>query len=443
MSATDAEMGTAGIGGTLIRDGAVLGPRGWWNPGYVYLEQGKVRAAGAGAPPPALAEAAGRVLSARGKTVLPGLINAHTHFSQVLMRGLAGGRPLVQWLKELIWPLQNALTPEEMHLAGLLGLVENLHCGVTHVVQHHKVVRGPAFTDAVCRAAQTVGLRMTLARSWADMGANPEPAEAILEDLRRLYRAWHRPGWLEIANGPISTWRCSERTMQATHALAGEYGAPTHVHVAESQDEVRMTLELFGRRPVHWLESIGVLDQRTQVVHAVWLEESEKELLAQRGATVVHCPVSNMVLGSGIAPAADLMRRGVRVLLGTDGPASNDTQDIWETLKAAVGLARVANLDPTLLPPAQALRLITDGRTVQEGASADIIIVNVRHARAVPVHDLDSALVLCTHGCDVETVIVDGRILMEDGRVLVLDEPALLEEAEAVLRHLRRRLGWE
>jgi 5-methylthioadenosine/S-adenosylhomocysteine deaminase len=441
MSIGGVERGSAG--GILIRDGAVLAPEGWWKPGYVYLEQGKVRAAGAGDPPPALVEAAGRVLSARGKAVLPGVINAHTHFSQVLMRGLAGGRPLVQWLKELIWPLQSALTPEEMRLAALVGLVENLHCGVTHVVQHHKVVRGPAFTDAVCRAAQTVGLRMTLARSWADMGANPEPADAILDDLRRLYREWHQPGRLEIANGPISTWRCSVDTMQKTHALAGEFGAPTHIHVAETQEEVEMTLELFGRRPVDWLESIGVLDQRTQVVHAVWLEEGEKQRLAERGATVVHCPVSNMVLGSGIAPVADFLRKGVRVLLGTDGPASNDTQDIWETLKAAVGLARVANLDPTLLPPAQALRLITDGRTVQEGAPADIILVNLRHARAAPVHDLDSALTLCTHGSDVDTVIVDGRILMEEGRVLVIDEPALLEEAESALRHLRRRLGWE
>jgi 5-methylthioadenosine/S-adenosylhomocysteine deaminase len=362
MSIGGVERGSAG--GILIRDGAVLAPEGWWKPGYVYLEQGKVRAAGAGDPPPALVEAAGRVLSARGKAVLPGVINAHTHFSQVLMRGLAGGRPLVQWLKELIWPLQSALTPEEMGLAALVGLVENLHCGVTHVVQHHKVVRGPAFTDAVCRAAQTVGLRMTLARSWADMGANPEPADAILDDLRRLYREWHQPGRLEIANGPISTWRCSVDTMQKTHALAGEFGAPTHIHVAETQEEVEMTLELFGRRPVDWLESIGVLDQRTQVVHAVWLEEGEKQRLAERGATVVHCPVSNMVLGSGIAPVADFLRKGVRVLLGTDGPASNDTQDIWETLKAAVGLARVVNLDPTLLPPAQALRHSSAALTV-------------------------------------------------------------------------------
>lgn len=441
MSTGGVERGSAG--GILIRDGAVLAPEGWWKPGYVYLEQGKVRAAGAGAPPLELERIAERIVEARGKAVLPGVINAHTHFSQVLMRGLAGGRPLVQWLKELIWPLQSALTPEEMGLAALVGLVENLHCGVTHVVQHHKVVRGPAFTDAVCRAAQTVGLRMTLARSWADMGANPEPADAILDDLRRLYREWHQPGGLEIANGPISTWRCSVDTMQKTHALAGEFGAPSHIHVAETQEEVEMTLELFGRRPVDWLESIGVLDQRTQVVHAVWLEEGEKQRLAERGATVVHCPVSNMVLGSGIAPVADFLRKGVRVLLGTDGPASNDTQDIWETLKSAVGLARVANLDPTLLPPAQALRLITDGRTVQEGAPADIIIVNLRHARAVPVHDLDSALTLCTHGSDVDTVIVDGRILMEEGRVLVIDEPALLEEAESALRHLRRRLGWE
>lgn len=425
----------------LIRNGAVMTPKGWLNPGYVLTQGDRILEINAGEPPAHAAARAEKVLDARGTAVLPGLVNAHTHLSQTFMRGLAGGRPLVRWLRELIWPLQGAMDVEELHLAALLGLVDNLRAGVTHVVNHHKMPKTPAYTDAVCQAAQQVGLRLTLARAWVDVGTNAESPESILADLERLFHERHTPGILEIANGPLATWRCSPETMRRTHQLAGQFGASTHIHVSESQDEVDMTLEQSGMRPVHWLESLGVLGRRCQVVHAVWVEEEEIALMAERGAEVVHCPVSNMVLGSGIAPVKRMLEAGVRLRLGTDGPASNDTQDLWETLKAAVGLARAKELDPTILPPAQALRLATSSDGLVAGAPADIIMVNVAHPRTQPLHDIDSALVLATHDRDVEMVMVGGRILMEEGRVLVLDEQALLEECVQTISLLREKAG--
>jgi 5-methylthioadenosine/S-adenosylhomocysteine deaminase len=299
---------------------------------------------------------------------------------------------------------------------------------------------------------------LTLARAWADRGANAEPPQSILDDLERLFertkdeRRWTEDerllslvighsSFVHIASGPLTPWRCSAETLCKTHELTQRYGGVTHIHVSETRDEVEMTLKETGLRPVAWLDSLGVLGPDTQIVHAVWVDEAEIELLAQRGALVVHCPVSNAVLGSGTAPVKAMRARGVHLRLGTDGPASNDTQDLIETIKWAVGLARVSTLDPTALAPADALAMATGGRTLACDTPADVILVDLDHSRAMPAHDTSSALALCSHGSDVDTVIVGGRLLMQDKRVLVVDEAALLDECRAAVRGLRARAG--
>jgi 5-methylthioadenosine/S-adenosylhomocysteine deaminase len=420
----------------LIRNGALLTSEGWLEPGYVLVEGGEIKAVGAGAPPPGMAGE--ETVDAAHCAVLPGLINGHTHFSQSFMRGLGGGLPLLPWLKERIWPLQRAMTPETLRLAARLALIENLRCGATTVVDHHKIARTPAHTDAVCEAAAELGLRVTLARAWADLGNGAEEPQEILADLERLLERWAGSPHVTIANGPVALWRCSPETLQRTHALIRAHGGVTHAHVAETRDEVTLSLEAHDLRPVAWLEEIGVLGPETELVHAVWLDEEELDLVAERGATVVHCPIANMVLGSGAAPVPALQAREVPVRLGSDGPASNDTQDLFEVMKAALNLARVTALDPTVLAPDAVLRMATDGRALTPGAPADLIVVNLNHPRAVPVHDLDAALVLCSHGSDVRTVIAGGKVLLRDGELLVLDESALLEECRRAVRELLR-----
>ena len=423
----------------LIENGTVLTAEGWTDPGYVWINGDRITAVQPGKAPPDLRAQAGELISAQHCAVLPGLVNAHTHLSQTFMRGLAGGRPLLPWLKELIWPLQGALSPEDLRLSTLLGLVENLTCGVTRVVNHHKVAPTHAHTDAVCEASLSVGLRVTLARSWTDLGTNAESPDLVTSDLRRLFAQWRDLDRLTIANGPLALWRCSASTLQRTHEIAQKNGSFTHFHVSESQDELNMSLDLTGLRPVTWLDSIEVLGPSTQVVHAVWVDEEEIGLLAQAGAPVIHCPVSNAILGSGIAPLAELLSQGVSVRLGTDGPASNDTQDMWETIKTAVNLTRARTLDATALPPPAALRLAIDKNALSPDSPADLILVNLNHPRAMPVHDVDSALVLSTHGGDVDTVIVGGQILMRNRRVLSLDVPALLEQCRHAVKNLRQR----
>ena len=164
----------------MLINGSILSNDGWIEPGYVWIKDQKICQIGAGAPSPDQIATADEILDAQRCAVLPGLTNAHTHLSQTFMRGLAGGRPLINWLKEVIWPIQGVISPEEMYLAALLGLVENLHCGAIWVTDHHKITATPAHTDAVLKAAREVGLHFTLARSWSDRGKTPETRERIL-----------------------------------------------------------------------------------------------------------------------------------------------------------------------------------------------------------------------------------------------------------------------
>ena len=431
----------------LIRDGAVLTPSGWLQPGFVKIEDGLIIEVGEGNPAPDIA--ADEVIYANQCAVLPGLVNGHTHFSQTFMRGLGGGLTLLRWLKERIWPLQGKFTPEVMRLAALLGLVENLRCGVTEIVDHHKVYTSQEHTDVVCEAVHQIGVRTTLARGWVDCGENAEGVEHIMADLERTFEKWHNPdGILRIANGPLATWRCSSETLQETQKLARQYGSFTHIHASETRDEVQMCLDDHGMRPFEWLDSIGLLDHDTQLVHAVWVNESDLELIHRSGTTVVLCPVSNAVIGSGIAPIARLNQRAAVTRLGTDGPASNDTQDMWETTKFAFAFCNAVNLDATALTADKTLAMALggsaknlDGVGIKTGMAADVIVVDLDHPRIVPVHDISASLVLSVHGSDVDTVIVDGRVLMRDKEVLVLDEPALLEECRQAALELRKQAG--
>lgn len=423
------------------------------SPGWVSVEGDRIAGVGPGEPPHDVIAQAARVIEASHMALLPGLINGHTHLSQTFLRGLADDKPLLQWLKQVIWPAQAAMSPEEMRLASLLGLVENLHCGVSAVVQHHKITQSRAHIEAAAQAAQAVGLRMLLARAWVDLGAGAEPPDAIVADVTALYQGWHGAAddRIGIAFGPLAPWRCSDETMRRTVHLAREWGISTHIHIAETQDEIEMLRQRTGMRHVEWLHSLGLLGPDIQLVHCVWLDDRELDLIADSGAVIVHCPVSNMYLASGVAPVPKMLSRNIPVVLGTDGPASENSQDLLEALKIAALLAKVASGDPNSLSTLTVLRMATtagarlfdrqDLGHIAPHAKADLTLVNLNNARTMPVHNPQSALVYNATGPDVHTVVVDGRILLDAGRVTVLDEEALLEECRQAASRLLRRAG--
>ncbi|MEI8130976.1 MAG: amidohydrolase [Leptolinea sp.] len=427
----------------LVENGKMLTPAGWSEKGYLTIEAGKITALETGAASPEIYRSARQVISADGMAVLPGLTNAHTHLSQTFMRGLSGGRPLMRWLKELIWPLQGAMNIEELHLAALLGMVENLRCGATHVVDHQKITKTQDYSLTVCSAAEQCGIHLTLARAWADTGSNAESPINILNELETLFERYQTHKLIQISSGPLVPWRATAETLQRTHALAQRYGSATHIHVSETNEEVKMTLDSNGMRPVSWLDSLGILGPDSHIVHAVWVDKEEMLLSKKRDALVIHCPVSNAVLGSGFAPVYEMQQMGIRIRLGTDGPASNDNQDCFENMKTALCLAHLRELDPTQLSPTDVVEMATAGKTLSKGEPADLILVNLRNVNATPVHNIDSALALSCHGNDVDTVIVDGNVLMLQKKIQGFDESALLKECEQAALNLRKKLAWD
>lgn len=428
---------------TIIHNGKLKQAESWLHEAVLQIEDGIIRSISCTAPDEVELAWADEVIDARGMAILPGLINGHTHFSQTFMRGLAGGRPLLQWLKDLIWPLQAEMSVEEMHLAALLGLAENIRCGVTEVVDHHKITQTRQHTLVVQQAAEQSGLRCTIARAWSNRGKNAEEDQAILNELLDWYDGVNAGSIVRYASGPLTPWRCSAELLQKTHVLSVQHGSFTHIHVSETAEEVGMTQEEVGLRPVRWLDEIGILDEHSQIVHAVWVDDEELNLLAQSGATVVHCPVSNAVLGSGIAPIRSMLDRNVRLRLGTDGPASNDTQDCFENMKTALCLARAVHKDANHLSSQDVLSMATAGRTLRVDSPADLILVDLMNLHAAPVHDLDSALTLCARGDDVDTVLVSGEIVMRDKRLVTIDEEVLLKECSQAVVSLRKRAGVE
>ena len=413
-------------------------PDGWLADAWLVIAEGKIAGISIEQPEARLGD---EVVFAQGAAVIPALLNGHTHLSQTMMRGLAGGRPLLRWLKEMIWPLQGAMSEEVLELAALLGLAENIRSGAGRVVDHQKITRTPAFSQAVLRAAKRSGLRFTLARAWSDRGNGAEDGKAVLEELENLLDAVKAEALLRVASGPLTPWRASAQTLKAAHWLAAAHDSFTHIHVSETEEEVDMSLKEYGLRPVAWLDSLGILDARCQVVHAVWVDEAEVDLLAARRAPVVHCPVSNAVLGSGIAPVAFMMKKGVRILLGTDGPASNDTQDCFETMKMTICLARASGLDASAVPARAALEMAVASRGLALGQPADLAFVSLNSVWSAPVHDLDSALALCARAGDTDYLMVAGEWLMRDRRITTLDEENILRESAAAVKSLRRQAG--
>jgi 5-methylthioadenosine/S-adenosylhomocysteine deaminase len=347
------------------------------------------------------------------------------------------------------------MTPDEVRLACLLGSIENLRCGATAIVQHHKVTTSPEHVDAAAEAAASVGLRTQLVRGWADVGETGESPDAIMGEMRRLLGKWHgaADGRISVGNGPLAPWRCSEDTMRRVLALARDWGAHTHLHVAETEEEVEMVVQCTDKRHVAWLASLDALGPDVQLVHCVCVDDVELDHIAATGSIVVHCPVSNMYLASGVAPVRAMVKRSIPVALGTDGPASHNSQDLLETLKVAALLARVTSGDAAALSTADALKMVTTsgarlfgrkdiGRLAPK-AKADLTLVDLNNPRCMPVHVPANAVVYNASGPDVHTVIVDGRVLLDAGRVAVLDEARLLAECRESASRLLARTGLE
>jgi 5-methylthioadenosine/S-adenosylhomocysteine deaminase len=450
------------MGTILVENGTIVtlnDARQIFTPGYLLIEADRIKAIDAGPAPPELRAQAETVIDASLMAVMPGMINAHTHLFQTFIRGLADDKPLLEWLAAAIWPVAKALTEEDAYLAAMVGMVENIRSGSTSVNDHHYVHTEPGNDDGVFRAAEESGIRFMMARGWANMGyheAFMETEAQIVKEMARLRETWHgkHDQRLRLQFGPLVPWGCSDQTMRRTFQLAKEWGMGTHIHIAESRAEVEIDLKNRGQRHVEWLESLGILDPTVQLVHSVWLNDEELDLIAEYGAIVVHCPVSNMYLASGVPRIPEMRERGITIALGTDGPGSNNSQDMMETLKVTTLLQKVNTLNAMILLPEDVLWMACRGGarafglpnqigSLEAGKKADIALVDLNTPFAMPVHRVSSALVYNLNAGAVDTVIINGQILMRHKEILFVDEKVLLHEARKACEKLFKRAGIE
>lgn len=441
------------VGVVTVDDAGTIVENGW-----IAVEDGHIAAYGEGQAPAALVAGAREHLDADGHVVMPGMVNAHTHLFQTFFRGLADDLALLDWLEQCIWPGAGHMDAAAARAAAAVGLIENLRSGVTTVIDHQYIHPGAdadSIDDAVASAAHDLGIRLVLAHGWADRNYHPpltSDAGTVERRLTALAERWGSEDTIRIENGPLIPWGCSDDGMRSTVAAARGLGAGTHVHCAETQIEVEMNLAERGMRHVHWLDEIGALGPDVQLAHAIWLDDDELDLIAARDAVVVHCPVSNMYLASGVARILEMRARGITIALASDGPGSNNRQDMFEVMKTAVLLQKVSHLDPMAVQPSDVLTMACRGGaraaqqaapagTISSGAPADLVVVDLNSVFCQPVHRLDSALVFNCSPDRVRHVMVGGQWRMFNRHIVGLDEAAVLADAIQQARSVAQAAG--
>ncbi len=384
-------------------------------------------------------------LDARGGLILPGLVNAHTHAAMTLFRGIADDLPLMQWLDNYIFPVEQRMDRHFIQAGTRLACAEMIASGTTCFCDMY------LFEQEVALAAKSAGMRCLVGEVLYDFPSpNYGPIEKGLAYTENLIRSWRQDPLVNVAIEPHSPYTCSPKLLSQTQALAERYDVPLIMHLAESDHENEQILGRYGKRPVAHIDNLGLLSPKLIADHCVHLNEAEMDLLAERGVSVVHNPESNMKLGSGIAPVADLIARGVRVGLGTDGCAANNNLDIFTEMDSAAKLAKVHRLDPTALDAVTVMRMGTiEGAralgmdhligSIEVGKKADIIVVDTDRPHLTPLYNPYSQLVYAATGADVCHTMINGEVLMRDRQLQTLDLSEVLAEARV---QAKRVMAW-
>jgi cytosine/adenosine deaminase-related metal-dependent hydrolase len=459
----------------LIRNAELLvtmdGQRREIAGGGIFVEDGWIRQVGAGSELP---ETADRVIDLSGHLVMPGLVNTHHHFYQTLTRAVPAAQDanLFNWLKTL-YPIWARLTPDDIFTSTQTALAELALSGCTTASDHLYLFPNGARLDDEIAGARTVGIRLHASRGSMSLGESQgglppdsvvDSEERILSDSVRLIEQYHDPdpgAMLQIVLAPCSPFSVSSNLMRESARLARHYGVQLHTHLAETQDEEAFCLEMFGHKPVAYMQEVEWLGPDVWFAHAVHINQQEVNLFAQHGCGVAHCPSSNMRLASGIAPLREYIKAGVKVGLGVDGSASNDSSHMLAEARQAMLLARLragvegasrseaaapGAADPRILTARQALEVATLGGaavlgrkdigSLEVGKCADLIAIDMNRLEyAGAMHDPLAAVVFCASR-QVDWNIVHGRPVVEAGRLLSVDVPELVTRHNRAARRL-------
>jgi len=429
---------------TIILGGTILTLEAEGHPipnGAVAISGGVISAVG---PAETLLEQAptGEVIDASGCIVMPGLVNTHSHLPMTLLRGLADDLPLKEWLEDHIWPAEREhMNAESVRVGTQLAAAEQLLAGVTTTTDMY------FFDDVVGDALAEIGMRGVVAESLIDF-ATPRCAtpDEMIEKQRELIERFKDHPLITPAVAPHAPYTVSAANLAREAELADEMEVPLHIHLSETRWEVEKLLEEKGASPVAYLADLGVLSERTVAAHCVHVSPKDLEILAELEVGVSHNPVSNLKLGSGVAPLPSMLAAGVKVGIGTDGPASNNTLDLLRDTQITALLHKGVNGQATIIPASEAISLATIGGakvlglddrigTLSEGKEADIVCIDVRAPHATPLYEPFSHLAYAARSSDVRHVLVRGRVLVRNRAFETLDYEAIqLKASELTAR---------
>jgi 8-oxoguanine deaminase len=422
--------------------------------GALFVRDGVIEAVGTLDQMPA--QTADTVLDFANHIVLPGLVNTHHHMFQSLTRVMAQDDELFGWLKTL-YPIWSRLTGEAIYVSARLAMAELMLSGCTTSSDHLYIYPNDAKIDDEIRAAQEIGIRFHAARGAMSVGESKgglppdrvvEDEDAILRDTRRTIEQYHdaqRYAMLRVVVAPCSPFTVSQDLMRESAALARSYGVHLHTHLAENDNDISYSLETFGYRPGDYAENVGWVGEDVWHAHCVKLNSNEINLFARTGTGVCHCPSSNMRLASGIAPVRQMLDARVKVGLGVDGSASNDSGHLLNEARQAMLLQRV-NGNPTALSAREALTMATRGGAavlgrddiglLAPGMAADFVAFRLDDLGfAGALHDPVAALTFCASP-QVDVSVINGRIVIQDGHLLTVETPLLVEQHNRLSRRL-------
>lgn len=384
--------------------------------------------------------------------LLPGLVGSHIHSVQSLGRGVADDTALLTWLFDYVLPMEAEMDADVMYTAAKLGYLECIESGTTTVIDHLSVHHA----DAAFDAAIDVGIRGRLGKVLMDTESPAglqQSTQTALDETAELIQEYHgvNDGRIQYAVTPRFAVSCTEACLRGCRDLADAYdGVRIHTHASENRDEITAVEEETGMRNIFWLDEVGLTGEDVVLAHCVWTDEAERELLAETGTHVCHCPSSNMKLASGIAPVIDYLERGINVALGNDGPPCNNTLDAFTEMRQASLLQKVETLDPTTTAAETVFEMATRNGAeaagferigeLREGWKADIVGMTTDVTRATPVNDVFSHIVYAAHGDDVEFTMVDGEVLYDGSEHVGIDAAGVRERARECATELNASL---
>jgi 5-methylthioadenosine/S-adenosylhomocysteine deaminase len=435
------------INGTIVTMDA---SRNIYNDGAIAISGDTIAAVGPRAEIEASYRAA-QTVDARGKLILPGFINGHTHVPMTLFRGLHDDVTLNDWLYKYIFPAEKLNVTEDFVRWGTrLAAAEQIRSGITTFADMYY------FEDAIAEETKKAGMRGLLGETWIDFPTpDNKDRPAMQAYTEKFLQKWQGDPLIHASVAPHSIYTCSQKTLQDSAALARKYHAPILIHVAEMKKELDDSLKNNGATPVQYLERLGILGPDVVAAHCIYVDEADRKILAAHQVGCVHNPSSNMMLASGVAPVPEERAAGIAVGLGTDGPAgSNNDLDLMEEMDLAAKLAKITKMSPLALNAKAVVEMATiDGAraihmekeigSLEKSKKADLIVISLDEPNAVPMYDIYAQLAYALKANDVETVIIGGRTVMQDHRLLTVDEQAAIAKANEYGKRVAASLGMQ